>query len=121
SKLKVKVEVTEDGFRVEEEVAVLADDALSAFTFEHIAVSTVDVPPARVIRAIGELARLIGIEGLVACQVVDICSKGLSNVGLEHLEFVHLHKMAALLEAAVGPIPGGGSHEEVEKLRNFAR
>ena len=53
SKLKVKVDVTEGGFWVEEEFAVLAGDALLAFTFEHIAVSTVGVPPTRVIAAIG--------------------------------------------------------------------
>ena len=53
SKLKVKVEVTEGEFRVEEEVTVLAGDVLLAFAFEHIAVSTVGVPPTRVIAAIG--------------------------------------------------------------------
>ena len=49
--------------------------------------------------------------------MIDICSEGLSDVGLEHLEFIHLHKTAALLEAAVvlGAILGGGSREEVEK------
>ena len=47
---------------MEEEVAVLAGNALLAFTFERIAVSTVDVPPARVIRAVGELARSIGTD-----------------------------------------------------------
>uniref|UniRef100_A0A2N9EFL3 Geranylgeranyl diphosphate synthase n=1 Tax=Fagus sylvatica TaxID=28930 RepID=A0A2N9EFL3_FAGSY len=106
-----------------EDVAVLAGDALLAFAFEHMAVSTVGVSPARIIRAIGELAKSIGTEGLVAGQVVDICSEGLSDVGLEHLEFIHIHKTAALLEAAVvlGAILGGGSNEEVEKLRNFAR
>ena len=102
---------------MDEEVAVLAGNAVLAFTFERIAVSTVDVPPARVIRAVGELARSIGTEGLVAGQVVDICSEGLSDVGLEHLEFIHLHKTAALLEATVvlGAILGGWSREEVEK------
>ena len=79
--------------------------------------STVGVPPTRVIGVVGELRRSIGTEGLVACQVVDICSEGLSDVGLEHLEFIHLHKTAELLEAAVvlGAILGGGSHKEVEK------
>ena len=80
-------------------------------------VSTVGVPPTRVIRAVGEFARSIGTEGLVAGQVVDICSEGLSDVGLEHLEFLHLHKTAASLEATkvLGAILGGGSHKEVEK------
>ena len=49
----MKVEVTEGEFRVEEEVTVLAGDVLLAFAFEHIAVSTVGVPPTRVIAAIG--------------------------------------------------------------------
>ncbi|KAL5752762.1 hypothetical protein ACOSQ2_023269 [Xanthoceras sorbifolium] len=106
-----------------EDVAVLAGDSLLAFAFEYLAVSTVGVAPARVIRAIGELAKSIGSEGLVAGQVVDINSEGLKDVGLEHLEFIHVHKTAALLEAAVvlGAILGGGTDDEVEKLRTFAR
>ncbi|TKY70485.1 Geranylgeranyl pyrophosphate synthase [Spatholobus suberectus] len=106
-----------------EDVAVLAGDSLLAFAFEHVAASTKGVSPPRVVRAIGELAKSIGTEGLVAGQVVDIDSGGLSDVGLERLEFIHLHKTAALLEAAVvlGAIVGGGSDEEVERLRKFAR
>ncbi|XP_057956935.1 geranylgeranyl pyrophosphate synthase, chloroplastic [Malania oleifera] len=106
-----------------EDVAVLAGDALLAFAFEHVATATAGVPPARIIRAVGELAKYIGSEGLVSGQVVDINSEGLSDVGLEHLEFIHVHKTAALLEAAVvlGAILGGGSDENVEKLRKFAR
>ncbi|OMO56851.1 Polyprenyl synthetase [Corchorus capsularis] len=106
-----------------EDIAVLAGDALLAFSFEHIAVSTVGVAPNRIVRAIGELAKSIGTEGLVAGQVVDIKSEGLTDVGLDHLEFIHLHKTAALLEAAVvlGAILGGGCDEDVEKLRKFAR
>ncbi|KAK4784009.1 hypothetical protein SAY86_018377 [Trapa natans] len=106
-----------------EDVAVLAGDALLSFAFEHIAVGTKGVTPAQIVRAIGELARSIGAEGLVAGQVVDISSEGVSNVGLKDLEFIHLHKTAALLEASVvlGAIMGGGSNEEVEKLRIFAR
>nr|AKQ99275.1 geranylgeranyl diphosphate synthase 1 [Tripterygium wilfordii] len=108
-----------------EDVAVLAGDALLAFSFEHIAVTTPNVTPARIIRAIGELAKAIGTEGLVAGQVVDINSEGLGSeqIDLQRLEFIHLHKTAALLEAAVvlGAILGGGNDAEVEKLRKFAR
>ncbi|XP_019172979.1 PREDICTED: geranylgeranyl pyrophosphate synthase, chloroplastic-like [Ipomoea nil] len=106
-----------------EGVAVLAGDALPGFAFEHIATATKGVPSEKIVRVIGELAKSIGAEGLVAGQVVDICSEGISDVGLEHLKFIHLHKTAALLEASVvlGAILGGGTEEEVAKLRKFAR
>ncbi|XP_042508933.1 geranylgeranyl pyrophosphate synthase, chloroplastic-like [Macadamia integrifolia] len=106
-----------------EGVAVLAGDALLAFAFEHIATATVGVPPAKIVRVVEELAKVIGTEGLVAGQVVDIGLAGLSDVNLEQLEFIHIHKTAALLEGSVvmGAILGGGSDEQVERLRKFAR
>jgi geranylgeranyl diphosphate synthase type II len=106
-----------------EDVAVLAGDALLAFSFEHIAAATAGVSSDRKIRAVCELAKCIGAEGLVAGQVVDICSEGMAGVGVEHLEFIHVHKTAALLEGSVvlGAILGGGSDDEIEKLRKFAR
>jgi geranylgeranyl diphosphate synthase type II len=59
-----------------EPIAVLAGDALLSLAFQHMA-SVGSYPPdvdpekhpARVVRAIGELARCIGSEGLVAGQV----------------------------------------------------
>lgn len=106
-----------------EEVAVLAGDSLLAFAFYHIATATKGVTPSRVIQAVGELAKSIGTQGLVAGQVVDILSTGDSSVGLDQLEFIHIHKTAALLEASVvlGAILGGGDEKQVEKLRKFAR
>ncbi|KAK6150957.1 hypothetical protein DH2020_015889 [Rehmannia glutinosa] len=106
-----------------EDVAVLAGDALLAFAFEHLAAATKGVSPERIVRAVFELAKCIGTEGLVAGQVVDLYSEGLTEVGLEHLEFIHVHKTAALLEASVvmGAILGGADDEDVEKMRKFAR
>ena len=106
-----------------EDVAILAGDSLLAFAFEHIATATTGVSPARIVAAVAELAKSIGTEGLVAGQVVDISSTGQSDVELDQLEFIHIHKTAALLEAAVvlGALLGGGSDEEVEKLRKYAR
>ncbi|KAM4095488.1 hypothetical protein ACJW30_08G033000 [Castanea mollissima] len=107
-----------------EAVAILACDGLLALAFEHIALYTpTTVPPARIVRGIGELARCIGAQGAVAGQLFDISSQRESNVTLEYLEYVHLHKTAAILEgtAVLGAMLGGGSDEEVEKIRSFAR
>ncbi|CAK9164514.1 unnamed protein product [Ilex paraguariensis] len=72
---------------------------------------------------VGELAKSIGTKGLVARQVVDIASTGVSTVGMEELEFIHLHKTAALLETTVvlGAMLGRGDAAKVEQLRKFAR
>nr|ABR15420.1 geranyl pyrophosphate synthase large subunit [Mentha canadensis]QPI35666.1 geranyl diphosphate synthase large subunit [Mentha canadensis] len=105
-----------------ESVAVLAGDALLSFAFEHVAAATKGAPPERIVRVLGELAVSVGSEGLVAGQVVDVCSEGMAEVGLDHLEFIHHHKTAALLQGSVvlGAILGGGNEEEVAKLRKFA-
>nr|ABD92926.2 geranylgeranyl diphosphate synthase [Stevia rebaudiana] len=105
-----------------EEMAVLTGDALLSLSFEHIATATKGVSKDRIVRAIGELARSVGSEGLVAGQVVDILSEG-ADVGLDHLEYIHIHKTAMLLESSVviGAIMGGGSDQQIEKLRKFAR
>ncbi|KAL8166483.1 hypothetical protein V2J09_007982 [Rumex salicifolius] len=107
-------------------VALLAGDALLAFAFEHIISSTPGIPPNRILRAVGELARSVGGDGLAAGQVMDLQSEGDVNVGLDTLEFIHVRKTAKLLEAAVvvGAIlggAGGGSEDVVERLRKFAR
>ncbi|XP_047939903.1 geranylgeranyl pyrophosphate synthase, chloroplastic-like [Salvia hispanica] len=106
-----------------ESVAVLAGDALLSLSFEHVASATLGVSPDRVVRAIAELGRSIGSEGLVGGQVADISSEGVSGVGPERLEYIHVHKTAALLEAAavMGAIVGGAGDEAVERLRRFAR
>ncbi|KAL0369056.1 UNVERIFIED_CONTAM: Geranylgeranyl pyrophosphate synthase, chloroplastic [Sesamum calycinum] len=107
-----------------ENVAVLAGDALLAFAFEFMVTGTTGVAPERVLAAVGELAKSIGTAGLVAGQVADLtCTGNNGNLGLDTLEFIHIHKTASLLEAAVvlGAIMGGGSDKQVENLRTFAR
>lgn len=104
-----------------EDMAILAGDAMLTFAFEHIARATKGCAPERVVRVICELGRCSGAAGLVGGQVVDIKSEN-KDVGLEVLQYIHLHKTAALLEASVvcGAIVGGASDEVVEKLRKYA-
>ena len=53
--------------------------------------------------------------------MVDIKSED-KEVGLDVLQYIHHHKTAALLEAAVvcGAIVGGADEKTVEKLRKYA-
>jgi geranylgeranyl diphosphate synthase type II len=104
-----------------ENMAILAGDAMLTYAFEHIARATQGVPADRVLRVVAELGRASGAEGLVGGQVVDIQSEG-QEVGLDVLRYIHEHKTAALLEAAVvcGAIVGGASDDVVEKLRRYA-
>lgn len=106
-----------------EEVAILAGDALLSYAFEHIArESDVNIVGAEnVLKIITEVGKAVGGEGLVGGQVVDIQSEG-KDVGIDTLEYIHEHKTAVLLEAAVvtGAICGGASEDEVERLRHYA-
>ncbi|CAG7876960.1 unnamed protein product [Brassica rapa] len=107
-----------------EDISVLTADALIALAVKKMAASTsLGVPPERVLRAILEMTKALGTEGLVAGQAADLAGEGMSGVGLEHLEFIHIHKTAALLEASAvaGAIVGGGSDKEIERLRMYAR
>ncbi|ESQ47868.1 hypothetical protein EUTSA_v10022207mg [Eutrema salsugineum] len=110
-----------------EGIAVLTADALIALAVKKMATSSTS-SPEKVLRAILEMAKAVGTEGLVAGQAADLAGEGMSleendDVGLKHLEFIHIHKTAAMLEAAavIGGIMGGGSDEEIERLRSYAR
>eukprot|EP00249_Psilotum_nudum_P012435 c23783_g1_i1 orf=313-1392(+) len=106
-----------------EGTAILAGDALLAFAFEHIAKEMKGVPADKVLRIICELGKAIGTEGVVAGQIADLTSENNPDVDLEMLEYIHTHKTAALLECSVvtGAIIGGGTEDEIERLRKFAR
>ncbi|KAI3712666.1 hypothetical protein L1987_71228 [Smallanthus sonchifolius] len=106
-----------------DDTAVLAGDALLSLAFEHLATRTAGVGPNRVVQAISELASAVGSLGLVAGQIVDLSSEGKQDVDLNKLEYIHVHKTAKLLEAAVvgGAVLGGGNSGEVERVRKYAR
>lgn len=91
-----------------EEIAILAGDALLAFSFEHIARSTPrsggsngvagGVSAEAILDVVAEVGRAVGAEGLVAGQVVDLKSEGAgAEVGLDTLEYIHEHKTVSAL------------------------
>ncbi|CAA2992594.1 geranylgeranyl pyrophosphate synthase [Olea europaea subsp. europaea] len=91
-------------------------------SIEHMTIATKRVPFERIVRVIGELAECASAQGLIGGQVVDIYSEVTSDVGLDQLEFIHIHKTASLLEGSVvsGATLWVNDHEIV-KLRKFAR
>ncbi|KAL0855558.1 hypothetical protein Bca101_060711 [Brassica carinata] len=109
-----------------EDMAVLASIALLSLAVKQTSSST-NVPPEASPGRSGDGASG-GNRRTRWGQAEDLAGEGMSfeendEAGLEHLEFIHIHKTAALLEAAVvvGAIMGGGSDEEIERLRKYAR
>jgi len=104
-----------------EAMAILAGDALLSRAFEMVAVRSKGVSPDRLVQVVGELALVSGAPGLVGGQVVDLESEG-KQVDLETLEYIHLHKTAALLRACVvtGALIGGADAQQVSAMRTYA-
>ena len=107
-----------------EAVAILAGDALLTHAFEVMAAPdlTNRFAPAVLLEATHCLARAAGFSGMVGGQVVDMASEGRA-VSLDVLEYIHRHKTAALLAAAVtiGGLLGGGSAEQVAALKRYGQ
>jgi geranylgeranyl diphosphate synthase type II len=66
---------------------------------------------------IAELADAAGTDGMVGGQVVDIESEG-KTIAPEMLDYIHVHKTAALIRAAlrVGAQLGGATPSQVEAI-----
>ncbi|MGK7923561.1 MAG: geranylgeranyl diphosphate synthase CrtE [Trichodesmium sp.] len=106
-----------------EDIAILAGDGLLSYAFEFVATQTKNVLPQQVLQVIARLGKAVGAAGLVGGQVVDLASEGLSEVSEETLNFIHIHKTGALLEACVvcGAILASASPNSVQKLSGYAK
>ena len=101
-----------------EAIAILAGDALLTHAFRLIAENAARVSDPAVIReVILEVADAAGTSGMVGGQVVDIESEG-KAVTAETLEYIHLHKTAALIRAAlrVGALLAGARPADVAAI-----
>ena len=101
-----------------EAIAILAGDALLTHAFRLIAENAARVSDPAVIReVILEVADAAGTGGMVGGQVVDIESEG-KAVTAETLEYIHLHKTAALIRASlrVGAMLGGARPADVAAI-----
>lgn len=106
-----------------DDVAILAGDGLLAYAFELIAGQTKGVTATAILDVIRRLGRAVGAAGLVGGQIVDLASEGKPETSIETLNFIHMHKTAALLEVSVvsGAILAGASTDVVERLSRYAQ
>jgi geranylgeranyl diphosphate synthase, type II len=101
--------------------AILAGDALQTYAYEVLA--NLRCPADRRVRIIVEVAHDTGtIDGMIGGQVLDLESERRKPTA-EILEYIHRSKTGALITASLvsGGIYGGGSDEQIEKLRTFGR
>jgi len=106
-----------------EDVAILAGDAMLSTSFEHCAKYTPrEISPERTLQVVTRLAQCVGPIGLAGGQVMDLACEAKQDATLDELRWIHTHKTAALLVAAVtcGAILGGASQEEVLLLEEYA-
>ena len=85
-----------------EAIAILAGDALLTYAFQLIAqnAALAGVDAQVVCEVVTAIAEAAGTLGMVGGQVVDIESEGKTITAAE-LEYIHVHKTAALLRASL--------------------
>jgi len=105
-----------------EAVAILAGDALLTLAFELLSQDKIarEVSPKTLIQIVQELAEGAGHFGMIGGQVVDIESEG-KKVSQTELEYIHRHKTAALIRAAIriGGLLGGAQKADLAALTQY--
>jgi geranylgeranyl diphosphate synthase, type II len=103
-----------------EATAILAGDALLSHAFRLVTW----MPGQReaIPDIIEELGRATGAEGMVGGQIADLEAEG-QPPDLETVDYIHIHKTGALIEASVkiGALGGGCSPEVTETLALYGR
>lgn len=108
-----------------EAMAILSGDGLLNLAFETISnyatnnSRTID-DYKRHMKALGEVSKYSGIDGMIGGQVVDLLSNH-ETMTEEKLLFMYKTKTAALIQSALvsGAIMGEASDEEIEIMREF--
>ena len=107
----------------DEATALLVGDALQSLSFEVLARPLAGLDGAVQAEMLALLARASGSRGMAGGQAVDLYSTGRS-LDLAELEFMHIHKTGALIQAAVllGALAGGAlAPERRAGLERYAR
>jgi geranylgeranyl diphosphate synthase, type II len=106
----------------DEATALLAGDALLTHAFALLATSY-SRQSAVAHALIRELADAAGSRRLIGGQMEDLLAEKKADATPAELEFIHLNKTAAMIEAALvmGGILGGASDEHLAALRETGR
>lgn len=104
-----------------QDVAALASIGLLTKAYE-VVLQDPELPDGKKSKVVGRLANIVGIEGMVGGQFVDL---KYSNPSMEYstLEYIHIHKTASLF-MAVGTsagIIGDASVEELIAVEKYAK
>jgi geranylgeranyl diphosphate synthase, type II len=105
-----------------EDLAILAGDALLTEAFRLMTRRDLmpDMPPERLLAAIGEIAHAAGWFGMVGGQVLDIRSEG-ESVDRETLQRIHRLKTGMMIRVSLraGAILADAADEQIESLSNY--
>ncbi len=106
----------------DEATALLAGDALLTHAFALLATGY-GAQPALATALVRELGAAAGSRQLIGGQMEDLLAEKKADATPEELEFIHLHKTAAMISASLvmGAIIGGADQTAVEALRTAGR
>ncbi|MEG1436065.1 MAG: polyprenyl synthetase family protein [Oscillospiraceae bacterium] len=106
--------------RFGEEYALLAGDALLTLAFETASSGSADANIK--IKAVNELAKRSGINGMIGGQVMDILNEN-KVISLETVKKTELLKTSALIECAtvMGCIAANASDKKINAARAYAQ
>lgn len=106
----------------DEATALLAGDALLTHAFALLATAYADAP-ALSHALVRELADAAGSRRLIGGQMEDLLAEKKADATADELEFIHLNKTAAMIEAAfvLGGLVAGASEPTLATLRGAGR
>ena len=106
----------------DEATALLAGDALLTHAFALLSTAYADRP--QLANALTrEMAGAAGSQRLIGGQMADLLAEKKADATADELEFIHLNKTAAMIEAALamGGLVGGASEIQLSSLRQTGR
>ncbi len=106
----------------DEATALLAGDALLTHAFTVLCTGYA-MYPLIVSQLVRELADAAGSQRLIGGQMADLQMEKRSGATAEELDFIHLNKTAAMIEASfvMGGLCGGAKGEQIDHLRAAGR